>query len=190
MDLWNSTHPDVHVELSTPAGQVRIFQRLSSALVAGTGAPDLVQVDYNNLTTLAVAGYLEDITAQATALEPEFMPSAWQQVLIDDRGWAIPQDIGPMAMYYRQDVFDAHGLTVPPHLGRVPRHRRRAERRRPRPLSDRLPGRRRLLVRLARRGPRRPLVLHRARELARRHRRRAVRRDRQLLDRTARRRTW
>lgn len=113
VDLWNRTHPDVHVELSTPAGQVSIFQRLSSAMVAGTGAPDLVQVDYNNLTTLAVAGYLEDITDQAAGFEPEFLPAAWQQVLIDDRLWAVPQDIGPMAMYYRQDVFDAHGLAVP-----------------------------------------------------------------------------
>ncbi|TDC78784.1 ABC transporter substrate-binding protein [Streptomyces hainanensis] len=113
VDLWNSTHPDVHVELSAPAGGASIFQRLSSAVAAGSGAPDLVQVDYNNLTTLAVAGYLEDITARAAALEPAFVPSAWRQVLIDGRVWAVPQDIGPMAMYYRQDIFEAHGLTVP-----------------------------------------------------------------------------
>ncbi|WP_049580456.1 extracellular solute-binding protein [Streptomyces sp. SBT349] len=113
VDLWNRTHRDVRVEISSPAGGESIFQRLSAAMVAGSGAPDLVQVDYNNLTTLAVAGYLEDITGHVGGLRDRFLDTAWRQVLIDDRVWAVPQDLGPMAMFYREDIFDAHGLAVP-----------------------------------------------------------------------------
>jgi ABC-type glycerol-3-phosphate transport system substrate-binding protein len=49
IDLWNETHPRIRVEMSAPAGGESIFQRLSAAIAAGSGAPDLVQVDHNNL---------------------------------------------------------------------------------------------------------------------------------------------
>jgi multiple sugar transport system substrate-binding protein len=112
VDLWNRTHPGIQVEVSGPAGGENLFQRLSAAIAAGSG-PDLVQVDYPNVTTLAVAGYLEDITRHTSGLRDAFVQAAWQQVLIDDRVWAVPQDMGPMAMFYRADLFDTFGLPVP-----------------------------------------------------------------------------
>ncbi|MEO3755591.1 extracellular solute-binding protein [Streptomyces sp. B6B3] len=113
IDLWNRTHPRIRVELSAPAGGASLFQRLSAAIVAGSGAPDLVQADYPNLPTLAVAGYLEDLTDLAAGLRDAFVPAAWRQVVIGQRIWAVPQDMGPMGMFYRADLLDAHDLPVP-----------------------------------------------------------------------------
>jgi multiple sugar transport system substrate-binding protein len=112
VELWNRTHSHIQVDRSGPAAGENLFQLLSAAIVAGSG-PDLVQVDYPNVATLAVAGYLEDITRHAGGLRDRFVEAAWRQVVIDDRVWGVPQDMGPMAMFYRADIFDTHGLPVP-----------------------------------------------------------------------------
>jgi ABC-type glycerol-3-phosphate transport system substrate-binding protein len=38
-------------------------------------------------------------------------------VRIDGRVWALPQDMGPMVLFYREDLFDAQRPRRPRHLG-------------------------------------------------------------------------
>jgi multiple sugar transport system substrate-binding protein len=119
VDLWNSQNPQVQVKLkSTPAGNVGTYQNLSNALKADK-APDLSQIEYDSLASFRLKSGLKDISpcAGVTDAGSRFVDWTWSQVDFGAGGkdgvWAVPQDTGPMALYYRKDVFDELGLAAP-----------------------------------------------------------------------------
>lgn len=119
VDLWNRQHPDIRVKLrTTPAGNAGAYQKLSNALKADE-APDLGQVEYDSLANFRLKQGLRDIAAcePVQRAEAEFVDWTWSQVTFGEGGedgvWAIPQDTGPMALFYRKDVFDRLGLEPP-----------------------------------------------------------------------------
>ncbi|MEU3255512.1 sugar ABC transporter substrate-binding protein [Streptomyces sp. NPDC006997] len=119
VDAWNSDHPDIQVKLrTTPAGNAGTYQNLSNALKADK-APDLGQIEYDSLASFRLKNGLRDIAEcpGVTGAEPEFADWTWSQVDFgadgEDGVWAIPQDTGPMALFYRKDVFDRLGLKAP-----------------------------------------------------------------------------
>lgn len=77
-------------------------------------APDLVQAEYQALPTLVSNDALADISGDVNGAKDKFAEGVWQQTTLGtDAVYAIPQDIGPMMFYYREDLFKQYGLTVP-----------------------------------------------------------------------------
>src|SRR6266498_2906319 len=86
----------------------------SSAAAKGGNPPDLAQVEYQALPTLVSNDVLADISGQAGALKEKFGEGVWQQVTLGTGAvYAIPQDSGPMMLFYRADLFKKLGLQVP-----------------------------------------------------------------------------
>ncbi|XMN11778.1 ABC transporter substrate-binding protein (plasmid) [Streptomyces griseobrunneus] len=119
VDLWNSENPDVQVKLkTTPAGNAGTYQNLSNALKADK-APDLGQIEYDSLASFRLKSGLTDIAKcdGVTDAKAKFVDWTWSQVDFgaggEDGVWAVPQDTGPMALFYRKDVFDKLGLAAP-----------------------------------------------------------------------------
>ncbi|MFB7726746.1 ABC transporter substrate-binding protein [Streptomyces sp. NPDC056127] len=119
VDLWNKENPDIQVELkTTPAGNAGTYQNLSNALKAGK-APDLGQIEYDSLASFRLKEGLRDISSCAGVSEAggKFVDWTWSQVEFGADGkdgvWAVPQDTGPMALFYRKDVYDKLGLKPP-----------------------------------------------------------------------------
>ncbi|MFG2310902.1 ABC transporter substrate-binding protein [Streptomyces sp. NPDC048566] len=119
VDLWNSEHPDVQVKLkTTPAGNAGTYQNMSNALKAGK-APDLGQIEYDSLASFRLKDGLRDIAKcpGVGAAQDKFVDWTWSQVGFGAGGkdgiWAVPQDTGPMALFYRKDIFDKLGLKAP-----------------------------------------------------------------------------
>lgn len=117
--LWNSENPDIQVKLkTTPAGNAGTYQNLSNALKADK-APDLGQIEYDSLASFRLKSGLRDIgTCEGVAgAEADFADWTWSQTTFgaggEDGVWAVPQDIGPMALFYRKDVFDKLGIPAP-----------------------------------------------------------------------------
>lgn len=114
--LWNKQNPDVQVRAeSVPAGNAGTYSNLFNALQANT-APDLSQVEYDSLSSFRLQNGLVDIAACAgvTDSESQFVDWTWSQVQLGDEGvYAVPQDTGPMALFYRKDLFDAAGIAPP-----------------------------------------------------------------------------
>jgi multiple sugar transport system substrate-binding protein len=111
--LWNQTHPDIHVELNTAAQGDALYTKLETAAKAGN-APDVAQVEYQALPTMVTKGIAADISKDAGALKSDFSDGIWSQVTLGTDGvYGIPQDSGPMMLYYRVDLFKQFGLTVP-----------------------------------------------------------------------------
>ena len=91
------------------------YAKLRTALKAGSGAPDAVQIEFQYIPTFTITEDLLDLRPYgAEELKDQFVEWTWSQVTgPDGQVWAYPQDTGPMGMLYRKDIFDKHGLTPP-----------------------------------------------------------------------------
>jgi multiple sugar transport system substrate-binding protein len=114
IDLFNKTHPNIHVTWdSVTSGSNGTYAKMFTAIKAGN-APDLGQVEYQFLPTFEATGGLEDLAPYgAASVQNDFVPWTWSQVTQGSSIYAIPQDTGPMAMFYRADLFSKYHLPVP-----------------------------------------------------------------------------
>ncbi|MGN6607744.1 MAG: ABC transporter substrate-binding protein, partial [Jatrophihabitans sp.] len=117
VDLWNKANPDIQVTVkNVPAGNAGTYQNFSNGLKAGT-APDLGQVEYDTLPNFRLQGGLKNIAKcpGVSDAQSKFVDWTWSQVDFNgnDGVFAVPQDTGPLALFYRKDVFDKLGLTAP-----------------------------------------------------------------------------
>ncbi|GCB42878.1 ABC transporter substrate-binding protein [Streptomyces sp. NL15-2K] len=113
--LFEKKYPAVKVKVVNAGQGVAHYTKLRTALKAGTGAPDLAQIEYQAVPTFTITDSLLDLSPYgAAALKDQFVDWTWGQVSgPDGQIWAIPQDTGPMGMLYRKDIFDKHGIQVP-----------------------------------------------------------------------------
>ncbi|MFI9567594.1 ABC transporter substrate-binding protein [Streptomyces rishiriensis] len=113
--LFEKRYPAIKVKVVNAGQGTPQYTKLRTALKAGSGAPDMVQIEYQAIPTFTITDSLLDLRPYgASALKPAFVDWTWAQVSGGDgEVWAIPQDTGPMGMLYRQDIFDAHGIDVP-----------------------------------------------------------------------------
>jgi multiple sugar transport system substrate-binding protein len=114
---WNEANPDIQVEVQTgPNGNSGTYQSFFSQLKAGN-APDLGQIEYDALSSFRVQDGLENLAAceDVVTAEDEFIPWTWGQVTLgtEDGVYGVPQDSGPMALFYRSDLFEQNGIDVP-----------------------------------------------------------------------------
>ncbi|MGH3167121.1 MAG: ABC transporter substrate-binding protein, partial [Trebonia sp.] len=114
VSLWNKTHPGIQVNLDeTTSGNAGTYAKMYSALQAGN-APDLGQVEYSMLPNFEHVGGLVDLSQYGVgSVRQDFVPWTWGQVTQGGAVYAIPQDIGPMGLFHRADLFSKDGLTVP-----------------------------------------------------------------------------
>jgi multiple sugar transport system substrate-binding protein len=110
--IWNKQHPDITVKVSTQSQGDELVTKLLTADKAGN-PPDLAQAEYQALPTLITAGVSADISAYTAPIRAQFADSAWGLVTFGGKTYAIPQDYGPMMLYYRADLFTQFGLHVP-----------------------------------------------------------------------------
>ncbi|WP_454050579.1 ABC transporter substrate-binding protein [Cellulomonas sp. Marseille-Q8402] len=119
VDLWNEENPDVQVKLEQiPSGSAGGYAKMYSALEAGTGAPDLAQVEYQEIPGFLLENGLVDLADYgADEYADEFVDWQWQQGVFGDGVYAIPQASGPMGLFYREDLFTQWGIEVPTTWG-------------------------------------------------------------------------
>jgi len=111
--IWNKSHPDIQVNVLKQAGGDDLVTKTITAAKAGN-APDLIQAEYQAIPTLVSNDVLADISKQAGASKDKFAGGIWKQVTLGtDAVYAIPEDSAPLALYYRQDLFQQYGLKVP-----------------------------------------------------------------------------
>ena len=117
VDLWNATHPDVQVRYSEVVGGNRgTYQAYANQLKAGT-AGDLGMVEYGNLPSFRLQNGLANIGPCQPVVDGIGRYPDWTrtQISFGEQGavYGVPQDVGPLGLYYRKDLFDAAGITAP-----------------------------------------------------------------------------
>jgi multiple sugar transport system substrate-binding protein len=111
---FEKAYPNVKVNLVNTGGAADNNLKLQNAIKAGTGAPDVVQIEYQSLPQFVLPGDVLDLTQYGFGdLKSKYTASTWGAVTNGSGIWGLPQDSGPMAMFYNKTVFDKYGLTVP-----------------------------------------------------------------------------
>lgn len=115
-DLWNEgpgKKDGISVTVKKQASGDALVTKILTAHRAGK-APDLVQAEYQALPTLVSNDALADVSGEVGDVQGDFAASVWQQVTLGtDAVYALPQDIAPLMFFYREDLFEKHGLDVP-----------------------------------------------------------------------------
>jgi multiple sugar transport system substrate-binding protein len=115
VNLFQKKYPAIKVKVVNAGQGEPQYTKLRTALKAGSGAPDAVQIEFQYIPTFSITDSLLDLRPYgAEALKDKFVDWTWKQVSgSDGQVWAVPQDTGPMGMLYRKDIFDKHGITPP-----------------------------------------------------------------------------
>ena len=114
LDMCAATNPGLKFRL-TNAGQAGPeYAKLRTALKAGTGAPDIVQLELDMVRSFAQVRGLADLTPfGAAGMSSLYVPYTWQEVTEGKRINALPWDSGPMGQIYREDIAKTHGFEPP-----------------------------------------------------------------------------
>src|SRR3989440_13066959 len=111
--LFNQTHPNIHVNWINVGSGPAEYDKLFTAIKANN-EPDLAQVEFQFLPTFETTASLVDLSQYgANDVKDQFVPWTWSQVSLGNAVYAIPEDSGPLALWYRQDVFQKYHLPVP-----------------------------------------------------------------------------
>ena len=113
VDMFNAAHPGIQIELVNAGQGDPEYQAVRAGLQAGSGLPDVVQIEFQHLESFRQLDAFADIGEWANPHKAEFPEGTWSQLGQGGVINAMPQDTGPMAMLYRKDIFDKQGITPP-----------------------------------------------------------------------------
>ncbi|MEV4423784.1 ABC transporter substrate-binding protein [Streptomyces sp. R-07] len=111
---FEKKYPKVDIELVNAGTGDKQYTALQNAIAAGSGAPDVAQVEYYALGQFTTGKTVEDLSPYgAQRYATSFTTGPWTAVTEDKAIYALPMDSGPMAFFYNKKVFDKHGVKVP-----------------------------------------------------------------------------
>lgn len=111
--LWNQTHPNIHVQYSNVGSGPVEYDKLFTGIKANN-EPDIAQVEFQVMPTFETTGALVDISPYgAGAFKDQFVPWTWNQDTLGSAIYGVPGDTGPLALYYRADLFAKYHIPIP-----------------------------------------------------------------------------
>lgn len=114
-EIWSDMHPNVSVELSlTPYAD--LWPKLQAAFVAGAGIPDMVDIEISAMGQFVREAGSEPFAALndhiGDQLEDLSIPSATKPWTVRGNIYGIGNEVNPVLLYYRHDIFDELGLDI------------------------------------------------------------------------------
>ncbi|SFR51856.1 ABC transporter substrate-binding protein [Microbacterium azadirachtae] len=114
-DAFTKEHPNVKIKVVKLDNPDAAVTKLQNAVKAGSGAPDIVPVEYQTMPQLTMAGALADMTSYGfDGYKDQFTASTWSSVNVNGKLVGIPMDSGPMVFIYNKDLYAAAGITEAP----------------------------------------------------------------------------
>jgi ABC-type glycerol-3-phosphate transport system substrate-binding protein len=110
---FTKLHPDITVTVTPITAGDPIVQKYLAAVAAKNGGPDVIAIDGVFVQNFIAKGALMDITDLMTPVKNGFVRYKLTEVSDGDKIYACPWDIGPVGLYYRQDIFNKYGLKLP-----------------------------------------------------------------------------
>lgn len=115
VDKFNQTHPSICVKLQNAGATTDEYTKLSDALKAKSGTPDLAQIEYFELPSFEITHSLVNLASYGIdSAKANEAPVAWKEVSQGSGVYAMPVDLGSMALYYNAKEFKAAGITKAP----------------------------------------------------------------------------
>lgn len=109
--LYEQANPGVTVNVVNVGQGFPHYAKIQNALRAGSGGPDLAQIEFDKVATFRQINAFADLAPYGVNdFKNDYVDWAWQQVSDGDHVYALPWDSGPIGQVYRKDVLDAHGM--------------------------------------------------------------------------------
>ncbi|UWX97724.1 extracellular solute-binding protein [Arthrobacter zhaoxinii] len=114
VDNFNNSHDDVQICWSNAGQGADAYTKLSTSLQSKSGAPDIVQIEYDWLNSFLLQDGLVDMTEYGIEeYKDNYTEGAWRDVSSGDGVYAVPVDLGPVGLWYRQDLFEKYSIPIP-----------------------------------------------------------------------------
>ena len=114
VNQFNKTHPSICVTLEDVGAGDPQYVKITDALKAGSGAPDVAEVEFDELPSFEVTHSVVNLTKYgADKYKSDFVPWAWDEVSQGSAVYAMPGDAGPMAFYYNSKLLAKYHITPP-----------------------------------------------------------------------------
>ncbi|MBI9104100.1 MAG: extracellular solute-binding protein [Spirochaetales bacterium] len=112
---FNKDNPDITVNLiELPENTNDKLQALLIALRSGDDSIDFFNADVTWTPVFAASGLIENLDKDFTPAERgEFLPSTIDAATFDGHVWGIPFRTDAGVLYYRKDLLDKYGKSVP-----------------------------------------------------------------------------
>jgi multiple sugar transport system substrate-binding protein len=113
VSLFEAAYPNIKIKVGNYGNDT--YPKARTAFKAGTGAPDVLQVEYMMLPSfIATAGLRELSDLGGGSLQSYYVPWAWRQVSPDGKSvYSVPGDSGPLGLMYNKKIFDQYKIEVP-----------------------------------------------------------------------------
>jgi multiple sugar transport system substrate-binding protein len=115
-DGYAEVNPNIRIDfVNTPFADAH--DKLLTSFAAGSGAPDVASIEIGRVGSFTARGGLIDLKEvfDAGQFEQDIVEYKWIQGSTEDgRLVCMPWDIGPAGVWYREDVFEQHGLPSEP----------------------------------------------------------------------------
>ena len=106
---FTEAFPNITLEY-VPRAVADTYQQLQLAASAGSGGPDISVIEDSHLAQFVELGVLADLTDRVASYVEQVNDYKWLQATSEDRTYAMPWDSGPVAVFYRRDVFEKAGI--------------------------------------------------------------------------------
>lgn len=104
--------PEVTIETVQTEGEADARQKTVIAYASGAydEMPDVVQTAPVSMIDMAEGGILMDLTDFLTPMADQFVDGALEQLVYNDRLYALPDSIRPQLLFYNQEIFDQYDI--------------------------------------------------------------------------------
>ena len=110
---YKKIHPNVDVQIEE-FPFLDLHDKLSVALQAGTGAPDLAVPEISRFGSLLKGDIgLVDLTDKIAATGVQLVQARQNNYTYQGRAYGIEFDVDPVQLFYREDIFTKAGITTP-----------------------------------------------------------------------------
>ena len=114
VDEFNKTHPNICVTQEDVGAGDPEYVAITNALKAGSGAPDVAEVEFDELPSFEVTHNVVNLVPYGAGnYKNDFTTWAWQEVSQGSAVYAMPGDAGPMAFYYNTAELAKYHITPP-----------------------------------------------------------------------------
>jgi multiple sugar transport system substrate-binding protein len=114
VDQFNKTHPSICVTQEDVGAGDPEYVKISDAIKAGTGAPDVAEVEYDELPSYEITHSVVNLAKYgADSYKSDFVPWAWDEVSQGAGVYAMPSDSGPMGFYYNGKELAKYHISPP-----------------------------------------------------------------------------
>ena len=113
-NAYMKEHPNVTVKVVNVGGGTVEYDKLRVAFQAGSGAPDITFLSSYAVKSFALANDIVNLDNYgAQKIAPTQTTFSWDAGLVGNGAYYVPAGFGPMAYFYRADIFAKYHITVP-----------------------------------------------------------------------------